>query len=66
MMIHAQVQKVLSEGVQLSTLTTFFFLFDELMTGGRIQIPLLAGHQWPVGEMPFKRRFPGGSMMAQH
>ena len=39
------------------TLTTFFFLlllFFSLMRGGRIQKPLLAGHQRPGGETPFK------------
>ena len=43
--IHARIQKVLSEGAH------FFF---SLMRGGRIQIPLLAGHQRPASEMPFK------------
>ena len=52
-----------------STLTMLFFvlfllfLFDE---GGKIQIPLLAGHQQPTSEMPFKWCFAGGQMMAQH
>ena len=32
----------------------------------RIQIPLLAGHQRPASETPFKWRFAGGPMMAQH
>ena len=36
---HARIQKVLSEGV---------LLFFSLMRGGRIQIPLLAGHQRPT------------------
>ena len=34
--------------------------------GGRIQIPLLAGHQWPASDTPFKWRFAGGPMAAQH
>ena len=34
--------------------------------GGRIQIPLLAGHQRPTSETPFKWRFAGGPMLAQH
>ena len=38
------------------------------MEGGgyRIQIPLLAGHQRPASETPFKWRFAGGPMMAQY
>ena len=47
-------------------LTFFFCFFFSLMRGGRIQIPLLAGHQWPASETPFKWRFAGGPMMAQH
>ena len=43
----------------------FIFLFF-LMRGGRIQIRLLAGHQRPASETPFKWRFAGGSMVAQH
>ena len=40
------------------TLTPFFF---SLMRGGRIQIPLLVGHQWPASETPYKWRFTGGA-----
>ena len=47
------------------TLTTLFVVFS-LMRGGRIQIPLLAGHQRTASEMPFKWSFAGGLMMAQH
>ena len=36
-----------------------------LLRGGRIQIPLLAGHQLSPSKMP-KWRFAGGQMMAQH
>ena len=36
------------------------------MGRGRIQIPLLAGHQRPASETPFKLRFAGGPMVAQH
>ena len=36
------------------------------MRGGWIQIPLLAGHWWPASETPFKLRFAGGPIMAQH
>ena len=43
-----------------------FFFFFFLMRGGRIQIPLLAGHQRPASETPFKWRFAGGPMVAQH
>ena len=40
------------------TSTTFFFFylfyfFFSLMRGGRIQIPLLVGHQRPASETPF-------------
>ena len=45
------------------TLTAFFLT---LMRGERIQIPLLAGHQRPASETPFKWRFAGGPMMVQH
>ena len=41
----------------------FFVCF--FMRGGRIQIPLLAGHERPAGETPFKWRFAGGPIMAQ-
>ena len=43
----------------------FFVVFFSLMRRGRIQIPLLVGHQWPASETPFKWRFAGGPMMAQ-
>ena len=42
------------------------FFFFSLMKGGRIQIPLLASHQRPANETPFKWRFAGGPMMAQY
>ena len=41
----------------------FFF---SLMSGGRIQKPLLAGHKRPASETPFKWCFAGGPMMARH
>ena len=56
----ARIQKIVSEG---SNFDNFFF---SLMRGGRIRIPLLAGHQRPARETPFKWRFAGGPMMAQH
>ena len=34
--------------------------------GERIQIPLKVGHHRPASETPFKWRFTGGPMMAQH
>ena len=37
-----------------------------LMRGGRIKIPLYAGHHQPASETPFKLRFHGGPIMAQH
>ena len=56
------------------TLMGFFSCFFSLMWGGRIQIPLFGGlsgplitdHQRPASETPFKWRFDGGPMMAQH
>ena len=41
-------------------------VFFSFMRGGegRIQIPLLAGHQRPACETPFKWRFAGGPMIA--
>ena len=49
-------------------LTTIFFIILFLVDKGRvrIQIPLLAGHQWPASETPFKWRFSGGPMVAKH
>ena len=46
--------------------SNFDNVFFSLMRGGRIQIPLLAGHQHPASETPFKWRFACGLMMAQH
>ena len=48
------------------TLTSFYFYFFYMMRGGRIQIQLLAGHERTASETPFKWRFAGGPMMAQH
>ena len=46
------------------TVTTFLlFSFYE---GKRIKIALKAGHHRPASETPFKWRFAGGPMMAQH
>ena len=36
-----------------------FFLYE----GGRIQLPLLAGHHRPASETPFTWRFAGVQMM---
>ena len=66
--MHAQVQKVLSEGV--STLMFvffvfflfFFFKFEETRL---IQIPLLACHHRSASKTPFKWCFAGVPMMAQ-
>ena len=60
---HARIQKVLSEGSNFNFLFFFFFFF---MRGGRIQIPLLAGHQRLASETLFKWRLAGGPMVAQH
>ena len=38
--IHARIQKILSEGGPFLTFFFFFFFFFWLMRGGRIQIPL--------------------------
>ena len=54
---YAQIQKVFSEGVQLSS----FFFVDNW-----IQIPLKWGHRRPASETTFKWRFAGVQMMAQH
>ena len=45
------------------TLTTLFF---SLMRGGRIKIPLLAGHHRPVSETPSKWLFACVPMKALH
>ena len=48
-------------------LTTFFYIF--LVDEGREdpkQIPLKVGHHLPTSKAPFKWRFAGGRMMAQH
>ena len=58
---HAWIQEVESEGSSFDV----FFVFS-LMRGGRIQIPLLTGHQWPASKTPFKCRFAGGPMRTQH
>ena len=42
--------------------TVTFFVVDE----GRIQIALSAGHHRPASETPFKWRFAGVLVMAQH
>ena len=49
---HAQIQKVLSEGSNFD-----YVFFFRLMSGGMIQIPLLAGHQLLANEKPFKSPF---------
>ena len=54
-----------SGGVLCSACGAFisFFCWCE---GGRIQIPLLAGHHRPASETPFIWRFAGGPMMVKH
>ena len=42
-----------------------FFIFG-LMRGGRIKIPLLAGHHRPASETPFKWGIAGVLMMSLH
>ena len=46
--------------------SVFLCVFFSLIRGGRIQIPLLVGHQRPASETSLKWRFAGGPMMAQH
>ena len=38
----------------------------DLIRGKKIQIALKAGYHRPASETPFKWRFAGGPMMAQH
>ena len=56
--IHARIQKVFSEGVQLRE---HFFLVNEWD-----QIPLKSGHHRPPSETPFKWHFAGVPMMAHY
>ena len=58
---HARIQKILSEGSNFDNV--FFF---QMMRGGRIEKTLSAGHHQPASETPFKWRFAGVLMMAQH
>ena len=57
--VHARIQKVLSEGSKFDNV--FFFFFGGggglLMSGGRIKMPLLAGHHRPASETPFEMAF---------
>ena len=49
------------------TLTTVFVdVFLKVDEGKADPKPLKAGHHPPASEMPFKWRFAGGPMMAQH
>ena len=45
-----------------SNFDNFFLIYD----GREIQTPLYAGHHWPASETPFKWRFAGVPLMAQH
>ena len=56
---HAQIQKVLPEGVQLRERCFF-------ARGERIKIALKAGHYQPASETPFKWCFAVGPMMVQN
>ena len=49
-----------------AVLAVLLFLFFCWSEGGRIQIPLLAGHHRPASETPFIWRFAGGPMMVKH
>ena len=59
-MMHARIQKVLSEGVQL------WLFFFKLMRRERTQIPLYAVHHRPASETSCKWRFAGRPMVTQH
>ena len=59
-MDHARIHEVFFSGGP--TLTTFF----SLMRVKRIQVPLYVGYHRPTSETPFKWRFAGGPMVAQH
>ena len=47
-------------------LSFHLYQFTLMHRSERIQIPLLAGHQRPASETPFKWRFAGGLTMGQH
>ena len=50
---HARIQKILSEGSNFDKVFVLFFVvFFSLMSGGRIQVPLEAGHHWLASESP--------------
>ena len=59
-------RKFCQRGFNADNVFFFFLFFFNLMRGGRIQKPLLASHQRPASETPFKWRFAVGPMMAQH
>ena len=56
--LHARIQKVLSEGIFVNVL----FVVD---AGVSIPIPLLSGHHRPASKTPLKWRFAGVPMIAQ-
>ena len=57
---HTRKQEVLAEG------SNFENVVYSLMRGGKIQMPLLAGHHRLASETPFEWCFAGVPMMAQH
>ena len=61
---HARIQKFFVRGGP--TLRKIFLLVDEGGGGEDPKIQLEAGHHWPASEMPFKWRFAGVPMIAQH
>ena len=62
---HAQIQKVLSEGVQLNYDIYLGFLVF-VLSGGREDLNTTnGGHHWPASETPFKWCFADGPMMVQ-
>ena len=48
-----RIMKKMHHFIVVFTVSQCTHLFFSLMRGGRIQIPLLAGHQLPASETPF-------------
>ena len=59
----ADPESFFRDGPTLTTFYFFYFFFILMRVEG---IQLLVGHQRPASETPFKWRFAGGPMMAQH
>ena len=59
-------RKFCQRGPDFDNFFLFIFFFSWCQRGGRIQIPLKAGHHQHASETPFKWCFVGVPMMAQH